>query len=141
MPGWRSPAPPATRSPGCPHLLSSQHLQLLLQAGAEAQLELLPLLAGGLELAQGCLQPLHLLHVRPLLPQLGLRLGCPRLGAAQRLLQQLCPPALVLIGAAQQGGFPLQLLLLLLVLIACKKNAELSPGDTKVREERPFGGP
>lgn len=127
MPGWRSQAPPAAWSPGCPHLLSSQHLQFLLQAGAEAQLELLPLLAGGLELAQGCLQPLHLLHVRPLLPQLGLRLGCPCLGAAQRLLQQLCPPALVLVGTAQQGGFPLQFLLLLLVLIACRKTQSSAP--------------
>lgn len=120
------PCPAGATAAASTHLLSPQHLQLLLQAGAEPQLQLLPLLAGGLELPQGCLQPLHLLHVGSFLPELGLCLGRPRLGAAQRLLQQLCPPPLVLVGAAQQGHLPLQLLLLLLVLIVCKGTPQIS---------------
>lgn len=53
-----------------PHLLGPQGVQLPLQPGAQSPLHLLPLLAGGLQLGQGLLQLLNLLHVCLLLSEL-----------------------------------------------------------------------
>lgn len=99
-----------------PHLLRPEAFQFLLQSRAQPQLQLLPLLARGLQLSQRALQPLHLGDVGPLPLQLVLQLAVAGLRRGQRLLEQLPPPLALLAGDAQLLNLPLQLFALPLLL-------------------------
>lgn len=98
------------------NLLRPEAFQLLLQPSAQPQLQLLPLLAGRLQLSERTLQPLHFLHVGPLPEQLLLQQPAVGLLRGQGLLQQLSPPLAFLPRKTQMLDLPLQLLALTLLL-------------------------